>query len=94
MDQAENATALHDGASPGGPVRRDPAGRRRSVEAVLERLKGLRANRGVWESHWQELAEYMLPRRADFAGPRAPGAKRTERQFDGAPMQAARGLAA
>lgn len=88
-------TALHDGpAAPGSTIRRDPAAARRLVEDLLGRLKRMRAGRGVWEAHWQELAEFMLPRRADFSREQTPGGKRTERQYDGAPMQAARGLAA
>ena len=88
--------ALHDAPANerGAVLRRDPAAARRLVEDLLGRLKRLQAGRGVWESHWQELAEFMLPRRAGFSREQAPGAKRTERQYDGAPMQAARGLAA
>ena len=88
--------ALHDAPANerGVVLRRDPAAARRLVEDLLGRLKRLQAGRGVWESHWQELAEFMLPRRAGFSREQTPGAKRTERQYDGAPMQAARGLAA
>ncbi len=64
------------------------------VQDVLDRHKRLADGRRLWESHWQELAEYLLPRRADFTRASAPGAKRTEKQFDAVPMQAARGLAA
>lgn len=64
------------------------------VHEILDREKKLRAARSQWESHWQELAEVMLPRRADFTTDRTPGAKRTELQYDGVPMLAVRGLAA
>jgi hypothetical protein len=36
------------------------------IEDLLSRHKRLKDQRRVWESHWQELAEVMLPRRADF----------------------------
>lgn len=87
-------SALHDTPAAAGRSRRAPAAAQRLADDLLGSLKRLRAGRGVWESHWQELAEFMLPRRADFGVAQTPGAKRTERQFDGAPMQAARGLAA
>ena len=50
----------------------------REIEDLLSRHKRLKDQRRVWESHWQELAEVMLPRRADFtteriAGERWPG---------------------
>lgn len=63
------------------------------VKELIVRQQSLSSQRGVWESHWQDLADYMLPRRAEFTGERTPGQKRTEKQFDGTPLQAARGLA-
>ena len=66
----------------------------RDVEALIERYERLKSGRAAWLGHWQELAEYFLPRRADFTGERMPGEKRTEKQFDGTPMMAARNLAA
>ena len=65
-----------------------------AIADLIARQQRLASDRGVWESHWQDLADLILPRRAEFTGTRSPGQKRTERQFDGTPMQAARGLAA
>ena len=64
------------------------------VHDLLARLKRMGDQRRQWESHWQELAEYLLPKRADFTATPQPGGKRTDKQFDATPMQAARGLAA
>lgn len=64
------------------------------IEDLLGRFKRLGESRASWDAHWQDLAEIFLPRRADFTVTHTPGDKRTERQFDGAPMQAARSLAA
>ena len=63
------------------------------ITDILDRKKRLKSSRSVWENHWQDLAEVMLPKRADFTVTRTAGEKRTEKQFDGVPMQAARGLA-
>jgi len=60
---------------------------------LISRFNRLKAARSTWESHWQELAERFLPRRADFTAQQTAGAKRTEDNFDGTPMQAVRGLA-
>lgn len=65
-----------------------------TVQDIIARQQSLAADRRIWESHWQELGDYLLPRRADFARSATAGEKRTELQFDAAPMQAARGLAA
>ena len=66
----------------------------KDVQSLLDRHKRLIDGRRLWEGYWQELAEVFLPRRADFTRGRVAGEKRTEKQFDGVPMQAARGLAA
>ena len=65
----------------------------REIQDLLQRLRKLEDNRRQWEDHWQELGELFLPRRADFTTTHQPGQRRQERQFDGVPMQAARGLA-
>ena len=65
----------------------------REIEELLQRHKRLKDERRVWESHWQDLAEVMLPRRADFTTERIAGERRSEHLFDGTPMLARRGLA-
>lgn len=64
------------------------------VSALVQRYRDLRGQRGLWETHWQELADYMLPRRADIVMRRAKGDKRTERLFDGTALHAVELLAA
>ena len=64
------------------------------VQDLIARHRKLADSRRAWDAHWQELAELLLPRRADFTTAHSAGEKRTEKQFDGTPMQAARGLAA
>ena len=56
-----------------------------------ERLEGQRQN---WETHWQEVADYMQPRKADVTKRRARGDKRMEQVFDSSPIQAVELLAA
>ena len=51
----------------------------------FDKLKSSRAN---WESHWQEVADYCLPRRADVTKSRSKGDKRTEFIFDGTALHA------
>ncbi len=57
----------------------------------FDRLKGQREN---WETHWQEVADYMQPRKADVTKRRARGDKRMEQVFDSSPIQAVELLAA
>ena len=32
---------------------------------ILKRFDRLSAQRQNWETHWQEVADYMMPRKAD-----------------------------
>ena len=57
---------------------------------LLRRLSKLEQQRSTWESHWQELADYMRPRKADIViTSETPGRKRTEQIFDGTAVRAA-----
>ena len=63
----------------------------KSLIARFDRLKTQRQN---WETHWQEVADYMQPRKADVTKTRSKGDKRTELIFDASPIQAVELLAA
>ena len=64
------------------------------AKTLLKRFDRLKSNRQNWESHWQEVADYMQPRKADVTKTRSKGDKRTELVFDSSPMQAVELLAA
>jgi hypothetical protein len=53
--------------------------RAKDVMRRHDRMKSARSN---FERMWQEIAERILPRAAEFTGQKTPGEKRTERQFD------------
>ena len=63
------------------------------VANLDRRFQQLQSQRSNWESHWQELADFMLPRKADITKKRTPGDKRTERIFDGTAIHAVELLA-
>jgi hypothetical protein len=63
------------------------------VAALDRRLGTLQKQRSNWESHWQELADFMLPRKADIVKKRQQGDKRTERIYDGTAIHAVELLA-
>jgi hypothetical protein len=52
------------------------------TEFLRERVAQLKANRSVWESHWQEIADYIEPRKTGFTGRVTAGEKRTARIYD------------
>jgi hypothetical protein len=61
---------------------------------LLSRFDRLKSQRQNWESHWQEVADYMQPRKADVTKTRSKGDKRTELIFDSSPLQSVELLAA
>lgn len=53
-----------------------------SAKALKKRYDALLSSRAVWNGHFQEVAEFMLPRLAEFTGPQTPGSKRMSRVYD------------
>lgn len=56
-----------------------------AVDECLRVYQNLKGSRGVWEQHWEEIAERILPRQIGFIGERTPGEKRTQKVFDSKP---------
>ena len=53
------------------------------ADEVIRRHERLKSERGIWDSHWQELAERIWPDRAQFTRKSlTPGEKKTEKIFD------------
>ena len=52
------------------------------TKSLLSRFEKLEGQRQNWETHWQEVADYMQPRKADVTKQRARGDKRMEQVFD------------
>lgn len=64
------------------------------VERILQRYQSIKDTRSNWESHWEEIAERVLPRQMGFLGARTDGEKRTQKVFDSKPMIALERFAA
>jgi hypothetical protein len=64
------------------------------TKTIMARFDRLKTGRQNWETHWQEVADFMQPRKADVTKTRSKGDKRTERIFDSSPLQAVELLAA
>jgi len=58
------------------------------VEELCQRYLSLKGSRGNWETHWEEVAERILPRQIGFVGQRSDGEKKTQKIFDSKPMLA------
>jgi hypothetical protein len=61
---------------------------------LMRRLGDLQAKRATWEAHWQELADHVLPRRAEIVRQGSPGEKRMGKLYDATAIQANELLAA
>jgi hypothetical protein len=63
-----------------------------SSQEIVRRADRLRSDRGTTESHWQEVADYLMPSR-EFTTQNTPGSKRTAHIFHTGPVMAAELLA-
>tara|TARA_R100000654_G_scaffold54678_2_gene80874 strand:+ start:113 stop:1711 length:1599 start_codon:yes stop_codon:yes gene_type:complete len=61
---------------------------------LMKRFDSLYQQRQVWESHWQEIADFVVPRKADITKKRTDGDKRSELIFDSTAIHAAELLSA
>lgn len=52
------------------------------IQDYAHRFEELKADRANWESHWQEISEFISPRKADFVGMRQAGEKRHQKVYD------------
>lgn len=51
-------------------------------EAVKKRVQALKSQRYNWDNHYQEIAELMMPNKANFTVLRSPGVKKNVQIFD------------
>ena len=56
---------------------------------LLKQLDKLKVQRASWERHWQEIGEYIVPRKADVTKIRSSGDKRMDNIYDGTAIHAA-----
>jgi len=61
---------------------------------VKKRMSAMSSSRETWEDHWQEILDYVMPRKADVTLVRSKGEKRTEVLFDSTAITANTLLAA
>lgn len=64
------------------------------ADEYLERWEQHRNHRRYWEPVWQELAEFIQPRKSNITYTRTPGRQQTERLFDSTAIHANEMLAA
>ena len=65
-----------------------------TFEYIKKRCANLESVRATWEDHWQEILDYVMPRKADVTFVRSRGEKRTEVLYDSTAITANNLLAA
>jgi len=67
---------------------------RKLAAELKNNLSRLKEKRSTWESHWQEVADLMLPRKAEITKERTRGDKRSTKIFDATAIHSLELLAA
>ena len=67
---------------------------KKTATKLLDRLASLEVARESWEEHWQDVADYIVPRKADFTRTRSAGDKRMDKIYDGTAIHASELLSA
>lgn len=57
------------------------------IKSLVSRFGYVSGRRDNWNTHYQELADYMLPRKSDIVKKRSRGEKRMELIYDGTALQ-------
>jgi hypothetical protein len=57
------------------------------AKKIKERFALLQGKRTLWESHWQEIADYIIPNRNDITNRQTPGQKRNLQILDNTSIQ-------
>lgn len=64
------------------------------VEKLNERFAEAKAIHMEWESHWEEISDFLIPRHGEFTGPKRRGQKINENIFDNTGVRAVQKAAA
>jgi len=65
-----------------------------TFEYVKKRIEKMESQRSNWNDHWQEILDYVMPRKADVSLIRSRGSKRTDVLYDSTAITANNLLAA
>ena len=58
------------------------------AQEVIRAWEKGESERGTWKTHWQDVANFMIPDRADYIRVNTPGRKRTQYIYDGTAVYA------
>ena len=60
--------------------------KRMTPKQIDQKIQDLKSERGTFETHWQELTDYILPRKNTITTTRYPGEKRNIQILDNVGM--------
>jgi hypothetical protein len=58
-----------------------------NVKQIKEKVERLKAERSTWETHWQEIADYVVPRKSTVTTQKQQGSKRSVNVTDSTGIQ-------
>lgn len=60
---------------------------KKTPKQIKQEYERLKSGRGIWEQHWQECADYIVPKKGNVTVQTSPGEKRGVRLLDNTAMQ-------
>jgi hypothetical protein len=61
---------------------------RLTIDKIIQKMQKLKGERGTWENHWQEVTDYVIPRKNTVLNKKSPGEKRTWQLLDNTGLHA------
>jgi hypothetical protein len=55
----------------------------KKAKMIIDKFETLKTQRATWEDHWQDIANYFLPRKSNITVKRTKGDKRHDQIYDG-----------
>lgn len=59
-----------------------PEEKKKLAQRIIAKFDKMKSNRSMWETHWQECMDYIIPRKNDVITSKQPGDKRGNQLFD------------
>ncbi len=86
-------TKIGNAPLPANPFRQERRRDESIAKELKQRMDTMRSARGIWDTHWQQISQVILPYARGFNNTETPGSKLMDRVYDNTPIWANEQLA-